>query len=168
MKYFVLILLFTQFAFSQSPTTTIYLIRHADTSASELAKQKADALKNTDLSDAGKKRAAHWNDVFGAVHFDAIYSTDYNRTKQTAAPTAKTQNLDLTLYEPKALSVEKLKTGFTGQSILIVGHSNTIPDLVNELIGEKVYPAMAETEFGNLYIITINGDTVSHQLLKSL
>ncbi|TAF59247.1 MAG: phosphoglycerate mutase, partial [Flavobacterium sp.] len=55
-----------------------------------------------------------------------------------------------------------------GQAILIVGHSNTTPDLVNNIINHKVYAPIDDTVFGNLYIITISGNEVSHQLLQGL
>jgi hypothetical protein len=51
---------------------------------------------------------------------------------------------------------------------LVVGHSNTISDFVNKLINQNVYAAIEDTTFGNLYIVTLNGDLVTHLLLKSL
>ena len=157
--FFLLMVLLAQTSFAQTKTTTIYLIRHAE---------KADASKNPNLSDMGAMRASHWDDIFSDIHFDAIYSTNYNRTQQTAAPTALTQKVSVTTYDPKDLSLAKIKATHEGQTILIVGHSNTIPALVNQLIGSKRYPDIEETAFGNLYIVTINGDVVNHQLLKSL
>lgn len=159
--YCILLLLLTQLTMAQNKqaTTTLYLIRHAE---------KADASANPDLSAEGVVRASHWNEVFSAVHFDAIYSTHYKRTEQTAAPTAVAQKTAVSYYEPKELTVEKIRSGHAGQTILIVGHSNTIPNLVNQLIGENVYPMIEETTFGNLYIVTLNGEVVNHQLLKSL
>jgi 2,3-bisphosphoglycerate-dependent phosphoglycerate mutase len=158
-KYFIIMVLLTKVAVAQNKTTTIYLIRHAE---------KADNSKNPNLSEMGSMHASHWDDVFSAVHFDAIYSTNYNRTLKTAEPTALTQKIAVTTYDPKDFSLEKIKKDHSGQTILIVGHSNTIPDLVNKLIGQNVYPIIEETTFGNLYMITINGEIVNHQLLKSL
>ena len=156
---FLLMVLLTQAALAQNKTTTIYLIRHAE---------KADSSKNPNLSDQGAMRASHWDDIFSAIHFDAIYSTNYNRTQQTAEPTALTQKVNVTIYDPKDFSLAKIRAAHEGKNILIVGHSNTIPALVNQLIGTKQYPDIEETVFGNLYIVTINGDEVNHQLLKSL
>ena len=144
---------------SGAKTTTIYLIRHAE---------KADNSKDTNLSEMGLMRASHWDDVFSAIQFDAIYSTNYNRTLQTAAPTALKQKVTVTIYDPKEMNFGKIKKEHSGQTILIVGHSNTIPDLVNKITGENVYPNIEETTFGNLYIVTVNGEIVNHQLLKSL
>lgn len=148
-----------QMAFSQNKATTVYLIRHAE---------KADASGNPELSAAGNARASHWSEVFAAVKFDAIYSTAYKRTQATAKPTADAQKIAVTAYDPKTLTAEKIKSAHTGQTLLVVGHSNSIPELVNKLIGQNVYPMIEETDFGNLYIVTLNGDAVSHHLLKSL
>ncbi len=158
-NYFIVMVLLANLAVAQNKTTTIYLIRHAE---------KADTSKDTNLSETGLMRASHWDDIFSAVHFDAIYSTIYNRTKQTAAPTALAQKLTVVAYDPKDFSLEKIKKDHSGQTVLVVGHSNTIPDLVNKMIGQNVYPTIDETVFGNLYIVTINGEIVNHQLLKSL
>ena len=156
-KYLIILVLFSQMMVAQ--TTTIYFIRHAE---------KADSSKDPVLSEAGMKRANHWNDVFSAVNFDAVYSTNYNRTQQTANPTAKKNKVIIKLYDPKTIDIEKIKKDHLGQTILIVGHSNTTPDLVNKLIRQNVYDAIDETTFGNLYIVTINESVVNYQLLKSL
>jgi 2,3-bisphosphoglycerate-dependent phosphoglycerate mutase len=158
-KYLLLILLVAQVAFSQVKTTTIYLIRHAE---------KVDNSKNPDLSEDGIKRANHWNEVFSAINFDAVYSTNFNRTQHTAAPIAKKNSVEIKIYDPKTMNLENIKKEHVGQTILIVGHSNSTADLVINLINQNIYPAIDETTFGNLYIVTINENTVNHQLLKSL
>lgn len=158
-KCLLLFLLVAQVAFSQVKTTTIYLIRHAE---------KVDNSKNPDLSPEGIARSLHWNEVFSAINFDAVYSTNFNRTQQTAAPIAKKNSVEIRIYNPKTIDIEKIKKENLGQTILIVGHSNSTPDLVNKLINQNIYPAIDETTFGNLYIVTINENTVNHQLLKSL
>ena len=155
-KYLIILVLFSQMMVAQ--TTTIYLIRHAE---------KADSSKDPVLSETGIQRANHWNDVFSAVNFDAVYSTNYNRTQQTATPTAKKNKVIVKLYDPKTIDIEKIKKEHLGQNILIVGHSNTTPDLVNKLIHQNVYETIDETTFGNLYIVTINETVVNYQLLKS-
>ena len=156
---FLFLLLVVQLSFAQHKTTTIYFIRHAE---------KIDSSKNPDLSSVGLERAAHWGKIFSETTFDAIYSTDFKRTQQTAAPTAENKKLDITLYDAKSLDFDKFKTDNLGKTILVVGHSNTTPDFVNKLINQNVYAAIEDTNFGNLYIVTLNGDQVTHLLLKSL
>ena len=156
---FLFLLLVVQLSFAQYKTTTIYFIRHAE---------KVDSSKNPDLSSVGLERAAHWGKIFSETTFDAIYSTDFKRTQQTAAPTAENKKLDITLYDAKSLDFDKFKSDNLGKTILVVGHSNTTPDFVNKLINQNVYAAIEDTNFGNLYIVTLNGDQVTHLLLKSL
>lgn len=158
-KILILTLLFSQLVFAQNKTTTVYLIRHAE---------KMDNSKNPDLSEAGQQRAKHWNDIFASIKFNVVYSTDFKRTQQTATPTAQAQQKEIIIYDPKAMTLDKIKADHDGQTILIVGHSNSTPELANKLIGQKIYPMMDESVFGNLYIITLSNDAVSHQLLKSL
>ncbi len=158
-NYFLFLFLVVQLSFAQQKTTTIYLIRHAE---------KVDSSTNPDLSSTGLERAAHWGKIFSDIPFDAIYSTDFTRTKQTAAPTATNKKLDVILYDPKSIDFDTFKNENLGKTILVVGHSNTTPDFVNKLINQNVYAAIEDTTFGNLYIVTLNGDQVTHLLLKSL
>ncbi len=155
--YVFVFMLLTLGAFGQ--TTTIYLIRHAE---------KVDNSKNPDLSKVGLERAEHWKTILSQVPLKAVYSTDFLRTVQTASPTATSKNLEIIKYDPKTIDLEQLKKEHKGQAILIVGHSNTTPDLVNRIINQKVYAPIDDTVFGNLYIITISGNELSHQLLQEL
>lgn len=150
-------LLFAQFGFSQSTTTTYYLIRHAE---------KVDNSKNPDLSEIGLKRAQNWNKIFEKVHFDAIYSTNYTRTIHTVAPLADKNNIAITQYDHKTIDVPKFKSDNAGKTVLIVGHSNTIPNLVNQLIGKSIYTDIDDNTFGDMFIVTVNGNSIAHQLLK--
>jgi 2,3-bisphosphoglycerate-dependent phosphoglycerate mutase len=140
-------------------TTTVFFIRHAE---------KVDQSKNPELSKIGQERAQHWKTLFAQVPLKAIYSTNYLRTIQTATPIATSKNLPILTYDLKDITLEKLKKEHNGQTLLIVGHSNTTPDLVNKLIDKNAYLPIEDTVFGNLYILTINGNDVSHQLLQGL
>jgi len=158
-NYFLFLFLIAQLSFAQNKTTTIYFIRHAE---------KVDRSNNPDLSTFGLERAAHWSEIFSDIPFDAIYSTDFTRTKQTAAPTAINKKIDITIYDAKNIDFQKFKTDNLGKTVLVVGHSNTIPDFVNKLINQDVYSNIEDKTFGNLYIVTLNGDIINHLLLKSL
>ncbi|MBT8260852.1 MAG: histidine phosphatase family protein [Bacteroidia bacterium] len=135
----------------EQKTTTYYFIRHAEKNRSN----KDD--KDPPLVINGQLRAAKWSLVFEHVDFDAIYSTDYNRTKQTAQPTAELNNLDITLYNPKELDIKMFLEDTKGKTVLVVGHSNTTPMFVNSIIGEDKYQQIEDTNNGNLYIVTISG-----------
>ena len=69
-------------------------------------------------------------------------------------------------YNPKEMELLTLAEKHHNQSIVIVGHSNTIPGQINKLLGENIYPDIDEDAFGNLYIITISGGKISHKLVE--
>ena len=132
----LLLIIFTSTACAQEATKTVktktstyYFIRHAE-------KDRSDSSnKNPNLIQKGILRAAKWSYVLGNVDFDAIYSTDYNRTKQTAAPTAEVQNIKVKLYDPRNIDAKAFLESTKGQTVLVVGHSNTTPMFVNALLG---------------------------------
>nr|WP_294936842.1 histidine phosphatase family protein [uncultured Flavobacterium sp.] len=150
-------LLFTQFGFSQSNTTTYYLIRHAE---------KVDNSGNPDLSEIGLNRAQNWNKIFNNITFDGIYSTNYKRTVQTVTPLAQKNDKEIIIYDHKTIVIPQFKKDTSGKTVLIVGHSNTIPNIVNQLIDKKIYSDIEDNTFGDLFIVTVNGNSVTHQLLK--
>jgi len=149
---------------AQSPTdskvSSFYFIRHAEKDTSN------PADRDPDLVMEGVLRAARWSSIFNRIDFDIIYSTDYKRTRNTALPIAEQKKLPLTFYSPNGFdSVDFLKNNF-GKTVLIVGHSNTVPSMVNALIGEKQYKQIKEINYTNLYIINITeSGEIIHQLL---
>ena len=153
----ILALLFLNISFGQQSTTTYYFIRHAE---------KVDNSQNPDLSEKGLKRAELWNKIFSEVDFDEIYSTDYIRTVQTASPTVTAKKIQIKLYNPKTLNIESFKKETLGKKVLIVGHSNTTPKFVNQMINQKIYADIEDGTFGNLYMVTVVDNIISYQLLK--
>ena len=134
----------------------IYLVRHAE---------KLTDDKNPSLSPAGIARAASLSEVLKTAQVDAIYSTDYKRTQETAQPTADRLNLSINSYDPRKLEefATTISTELEGH-LLVVGHSNTTPILVNHIIGEDKYPQLDESEYGDLYIVTLQGETPTVEL----
>ena len=155
MKKFLLLFVFA-FTFitacSSDETTTYYLIRHAE-------KDRTDKTnKNPDLNRVGLERAIKWANRFKNVPFDAIYSTNYNRTIQTAKQTADSKSLKIIKYNPSKMYDSIFQQETKGKTVLIVGHSNTTPAFVNKILGEKKYEDIDDNNNANLYIVTISGD----------
>lgn len=141
-------------------TTTYYLIRHAE-------KDKTDKNnKDPHLTKAGKKRANKWATIFKDVKFDMVFSTNYNRTKETAMPTAKANAIDITYYNPRNLASKEFIENTKGKTVLIVGHSNTTPKFANALLEKENYALMQEDNNANLYIVTLIKDLKTSTLLK--
>ena len=149
----------TLISYSQE-VTTYYFIRHAE----KLRIDKTD--KNPNLNYNGYKRAEAWKDVFSNISFDAVYSTDYNRTKLTAKPTADSNNLPILLYNPNSMYSEAFKNNTKGKTVLVVGHSNTTNVFVNKILGVEKYEEINDNNNSNLYIVTITDGKSSSVLLK--
>lgn len=159
-KVSVILCILYSFPALAQESTTYYLIRHAEKNLSDKTN------RDPHLTEVGQKRAETWKVIFKEVAFDKIYATAYHRTRETVMPTAKSQNLTLDYYDPRALYSETFKADTKGKIVLVVGHSNTTPQLANAILGKKIYPNLDESIHGNLYLIQKIGDTVNCQLLS--
>ena len=166
MKKFLLAVSLGLFVWSCTPApedssvTTFYLIRHAE-------KDRSEGVGNDpQLTEEGLARAQRWAEVLGLEPLDAVYSTDYQRTRQTAAPAAMADGLEITLYEPNAFDAKAWIAQHKGQRVLIVGHSNTTPMLVNKLLAEERFSDIDDSVNGNLFVVTVVGKTVAVELLS--
>jgi phosphohistidine phosphatase SixA len=108
-----------------------YIIRHSDKDRSWRGEEKL-----TPLLPRGVRRARRWADIFQPVKFDAVFSTMTLRSWQTATPTAQNKALKITPYST-ATELSKLIARHPGQRVLIVGHSDTIGDIVHALGGQR-------------------------------
>lgn len=143
------------------PTTisTFYLIRHA-----EKDRNNPEDL-DPELNQDGLGRSVRWAEVFDPIDLDVIYTTNYTRTSMTAAPTAVKKGLTEQYYEPDSIQAESFLAEHEGQNVLIVGHSNTTPELVNRLLGEEKYGPMDDYDNSSLFIIrVINGKATDIRL----
>ncbi|WP_456442597.1 SixA phosphatase family protein [Psychroserpens sp.] len=159
------ITLFTATLFAQNiendSISTYYLIRHAE-------KDRSDSTnKNPGLTEKGILRALKWSQLFEQFQIDAVYSTSYNRTQNTALPTANNNNnLTIKTYHPFKIDMLQFLKDTKGKSVLIVGHSNTTPEFANKLIGKEIYQDIDDNNNANLYIVTIKDGEVSHVLIR--
>jgi probable phosphoglycerate mutase len=128
--------------------TTIFLVRHAERADSGAGGMASDP----GLSAAGRARAARLAAMLKDTKLTAVFATEFKRTQQTAAPTAKAQHLTVSTVpadETSALA-NKLKAA-TG-SVLVVGHSNTVPEVMAAL-GVTPPVKIDDAEFDNLFIV---------------
>ena len=141
-------------------TSVYYFIRHAE-------KDRSDPTnKNPSLTLQGLERANKWAVFFKDKNIAAVYSTNYIRTQQTALPIAKEQNIEIINYTTKELISEKFIANNKGKNIVIVGHSNTTPELVNILLGEKKYEDISDSENNNLFVVTLKKNTATAETQK--
>ena len=133
---------------------TIYLVRHAE---------KADG-DNPSLTLVGRARAEILARELSDAGLTAIYSTDYKRTRETAAPIAKATGLPVIGYDPRGLEPFASMLRATPGNILVVGHSNTTPELVDLLGGKPGAPIDEASEYDRLYVLTVDGRRVRTEL----
>jgi broad specificity phosphatase PhoE len=156
----IYIFIFTSLLSNAQEVTTYYFIRHAE----KLRVDKTE--RNPNLNLKGFKRAEAWKEVFSNISFDAIYSTDYTRTKLTAKPTADSKNLPILIYNPRDMYSKAFQNQTKGKTILVVGHSNTTNVFANKVIGFDKYQEIKDDNNSNLYIVTLTDKKASSVLLK--
>jgi broad specificity phosphatase PhoE len=143
------VVVFAYFATFRRPVTTVILVRHAE-------KNIEPNNSDPDLSPAGQARAQEIVRIFGDAGINTIYATQYKRTQETVKPLADKLGLPVNLVNSKNTSdlVAQIRAQHSGQVIFIAGHNNTVPEIVAAL-GGPTFPIIPETEFDNLYIVTV-------------
>lgn len=138
------------------PDRTIYLVRHAE-------KQAGD---DPSLTPEGAARARLLADTLADAGIARIYSTDYARTRETAAPLADFMSLPVDFYDASDLPAFVSELNFQSGRIPVVGHSNTTPDLVGLLGGDPGAEINEAAEYDRLYVLQISGGTVESELRR--
>ena len=144
---------------------TYYVVRHAE----KEAQQGTETMMNNNppLSETGKQRAEALKEVLKTEKIGYVFSTNTIRTLSTAEPVKNYFNLDTEIYEPvpsesfisRLLSLKK--------NTLIVGHSNTVDDIVNKLCGSVKIPAdLPDTAYDNLFVIRKKGKNMAFENKK--
>jgi len=139
--------------FESQATTTVIFVRHAE--------KAAEPAGDPGLSPAGQLRVAELvrqlKDADVVAGIDAVYSTPFRRTEETARPIAEALELPLNHYDAEDTEaiMEYIVKAHKGKIILVVGHSNTLPALIGNMGASKKVPPIADDEYDNIYIISI-------------
>jgi 2,3-bisphosphoglycerate-dependent phosphoglycerate mutase len=141
------------------PTRTFVLLRHAEKENSVSA--------DPALTLQGQLQATALASLLRDQPIDAVYSTTYRRTRDTVAPLAEQKGVNIQYYDPVQASemLQQLMLKPDKGAIVVVGHSNTIPDLVNTLLGREAVAPLSEEEYGLVFIVTLKGGDESGSLL---
>ena len=126
-----------------------WVVRHLNTLAGE---------RDPDLTPEGQRAAAALASWFRADPPRAIFVSDFRRTRQTAAPLAARLRLTPIVYDPADTPGLIARVRATPGPVLIVGHSNTVPDIVEQLGGTRPGPLVHE-DFGDIWRIGPDGAT---------
>ena len=124
-----------------------YIVRHAEKGAGN----------DPDLIPEGADRAVALAELLKANGISEVYSTDFNRTRQTAQPAATDKGLAVQTYDPGNQNplINTVLASHKGGAVLVLGHSNTAPALLNLLTGTNAYPQMPDSQYDNIYVVTV-------------
>ncbi len=125
----------------------LFLLRHAE----------KDFGPDPDLTREGLQRANRLRDILQKVPFSSIFASPTQRTQQTASPLAEKQNLKVQVYNPllQIPLVRKLRESDADRNVLMVGHMNTVPMLMNYLVGEDRYTHIPYNEYDHLFVVSL-------------
>jgi phosphohistidine phosphatase SixA len=138
---------------------TVFLIRHAE--------REDEPRQDPPLSKLGAARAEALARLLSTAGVKAIFTSQYARTKQTAEPLATKLGLTVTPFtlktnpaNPRQIAEESTAEvtnkilEHAGQSVLVIGHSNSIPDVI-KMLGGDVVPTIDEKKFDDLFIVNV-------------
>jgi phosphohistidine phosphatase SixA len=148
------VLLTSNYASAVEGEILVTLVRHADISMP--ARER-----DPDLAPAGTDRAAVLGDIVRERHVDAVFSTEYLRTRHTAEIAAVRAGAIAKVFGATHQGdlISEIKDNYVGKSVLIVGHSNTVPAII-EALGGPSLPNIDEAEFDNIFQVKIIGSHV--------
>jgi len=131
-------------------TTTVIVVRHAE---------RADTTQQSQLSDAGRARAESLAAALANARIDAIYVTQYPRSLLTAEPLARRLGLTPRVVQAGGATsahaqavADRIRTEAAGRTVLVIGHSNTVPAIVAALGGGDV-GAIESAEHDHMFIV---------------
>lgn len=146
----------TNWPYTADNAQAVYLVRHAE----------KEPGRDPALTPDGRIRAEALAARLDGARIEVIYSTDLARTRQTAAPFALKAGLPIVYYDPAALGALAEQVKADGRNTLVVGHSNTTPDLAAAFGGEAGAPIVEATEYDRLYVLTIKAGAVSTDIQR--
>ncbi len=129
-------------------TTTVILVRHAE--------KTADAGDDPGLTEEGRARAAGLAEMLSEAGITGLYASEYRRTQQTLQPLAEALGLNVTIVsasEPDRLVAEVLSE-HRGGSVVIAGHSNTLPQLIYLFSGAGA-GTIDESDYRGIYVLSL-------------
>ncbi len=141
------------------PLTTFFLVRHAE--------KVLDGSDDPELTPEGQARAQRLAELLQPNGIEAIYSTSFTRTRNTAAPLATALDLPIQEYDHRAENLaQDLIEANRGKTVLVVGHSNSTPTLVNQLIGKEQFEKLDESVYNKIFIVTVGTNDAKALVLE--
>jgi phosphohistidine phosphatase SixA len=135
--------------------TTVVVVRHAE---KRIEPENRDPM----LTSNGLVRAETLAGVLKDVGIEGVYSSDYHRTRLTAAPTALQAGVETVLYDPRDSDGlrDAILRDHRGGTVLAVGHSNTVPALLASL-GVEDPPKIGDDQYDDCFFVLIPDQPVA-------
>ncbi len=127
----------------------VFFVRHA-----ERAAISGRVPSDTGLSEAGQARAQSLAQALKDAHIAAIYTSEYKRTRETAAPLAQLSEVRPEIVPADDLRSLLAKIRASPGNVLVVGHSNSLPQIINAL-GVKSRVSVTESDYDNLFLVVL-------------
>jgi len=143
-RFIVLLLCSVLLVSTAAAQSTIFLVRHAEKAGGE----------DPDLTETGRARAESLATALKDAGITAIYTSEVKRTQQTAAPLAKALHLEPTMIAAKDRAALVAKLQSSSGNALVVGHSNTIPEIIKAL-GIAAPITIADNDYDNLFVVVL-------------
>ena len=144
-------------ASNEDTSYTLYLVRHAE--------KQQDGSRDPELTEVGKARSERLATWFKDKDIKDIWSSDYKRTRDTAKPLVSRLGLELTIYDPRDLADLVVQLQHNQRTALVVGHSNTTPELAR-LLCDCFIADMDESEYDRLIVISVVGSNTEATALQ--
>jgi broad specificity phosphatase PhoE len=134
-------------------TTTVIVVRHAE--------KELSTIDDPPLSQVGEQRAEVLARMFGsregAGRIAAVFASDTRRAQRTAEPLAARLGIQVKTLPAADVSglIREIQANYRGRNVFVVGHSNTVPEIVRRLSHDTDVPPMSDADYGTMYIVTI-------------
>lgn len=141
----MMLCLFTGIVAEAQTTTKIYLLRHAD------------RTNGDDLTPLGLARANDLKRYLTPTRVHALFSTNFVRTRKTLLP-LETQQRPITLYANTSALITQIRSNWTGRRVIVVGHSDTVPAIVQACGCASPFPALGipSNQYDNLLLLIVH------------
>lgn len=134
-------------------TTTVVVLRHAE--------KELGTIEDPPLSTQGEQRAQVLARLLGTMsgpgRISGIFATDTRRTQRTVAPLAARLGLTVNVLPARDVDalVQRIRGEFRGGTVVVAGHSNTVPEIVKRLANVDDVPPIADEDYATLYVVTM-------------
>ncbi len=142
-----------------STATVLIMARHAE---------KDTVGDDPVLTEAGNLRAEKLSAILQDLTLHGVYSTQFVRTMKTAQPSALSHQQPILIYDPKETNfIQNLVEKNPGKHMLIVGHSNSTPELINQLLDKEQFKEIDEKDYSNIFIVAVGNSGQSVKVVRA-